>query len=388
MYDFDKIVNRKNTNSVKYDLLNERFGSDDLIPMWVADMDFETPEFIINAIKSRLNHPVLAYSIRGNEFNESIKNWLKNRHNWEVDSSSISFSSGVVPGIVMSILALTNPKDEIIIQPPVYFPFFTSVQKNNRKLIENNLLLKNGRYYIDFKDLEQKAKSAKMLILCNPGNPTATAWTKEELRKIGEICLKNKVKIISDEIHSDLVFKNYKHIPLASISEEISNITITFMAPSKTFNIAGMSTAYTIIENSIMKKKYDAMMYNTHLFLGNVLGNHALIAAYNHGENWLNQAMDYIEENANYVINRLNSELPKVKVIPPEATFLLWIDFNMLEIKHQKIKDLLLNEAKLAFNDGLDFGKNADGFFRMNIAAPRKTIKVAVNRLINTFDKY
>jgi cystathionine beta-lyase len=288
----------------------------------------------------------------------------------------------------MSILALTNPKDEIIIQPPVYFPFFTSVQKNNRKLIENNLLLKNGRYYIDFKDLEQKAKSAKMLILCNPGNPTATAWTKEELRKIGEICLKNKVKIISDEIHSDLVFKNYKHIPLASISEEISNITITFMAPSKTFNIAGMSTAYTIIENSIMKKKYDAMMYNTHLFLGNVLGNHALIAAYNHGENWLNQAMDYIEENANYVINRLNSELPKVKVIPPEATFLLWIDFNMLEIKHQKIKDLLLNEAKLAFNDGLDFGKNADGFFRMNIAAPRKTIKVAVNRLINTFDKY
>jgi len=388
MYDFGKIVNRKNTNSVKYDLLNERFGSDDLIPMWVADMDFETPDFIINAIKSRLNHPVLAYSIRGNEFNGSIKNWLKNRHNWEVDSSSISFSSGVVPGIVMSILALTKVRDEIIVQPPVYFPFFTSVEKNNRKLIENNLVLKNGRYYIDFEDLEQKAKSAKMLILCNPGNPTATAWTKEELRKIGEICLKNKVKIISDEIHSDLVFKNHKHIPLASISKEISNITITFMAPSKTFNIAGMSTAYTIIENSIMKKKYDAMMYNTHLFLGNVLGNQALIAAYNHGENWLNQAMDYIEENANYVINRLNSELPKVKVIPPEATFLLWIDFNMLNLEHQKINDLLLKRAKLAFNDGLDFGKNAEGFFRMNIAAPRKTIEEAVNRLINTFDKY
>lgn len=387
-YNFDKIVDRKGSNSVKYELLEQRFGAEDLTPMWVADMDFETPDFIMNAIKKRLEHNVLGYTIRDKEFNNSIVNWQKKRHNWEINPDSISFSSGVVPGIVMSILGLTKPKDEIIVQPPVYFPFFTSVKDNDRKLSLNNLYEKNGRYHIDYEDLEEKAKTAKMLILCNPANPTATAWTKEELQKVADICIKNDLIVISDEIHSDLIFKPHKHIPFASVNKDIAEKTITFMAPSKTFNVAGLSTAYAIIQNRRLKKVYDSMMFKTHLFLGNILGNHALTAAYNFGEEWLEELLLYLKQNADFVINTLNSKLPKLKIIQPEATFLLWMDFSSFNIKHDEVKNLLIKKAKLALNDGATFGENGKNHFRMNIAAPKPIIEKAVNNLITTFENY
>jgi len=300
-YNFDELLNRENTGSLKYDLRNKIFGKSDVIPMWVADMDFRTPYFIVDALKKCTDNQIFGYFLFDKSYYESIINWIKRHHQWEIKQDWISFSPGVVPSLSLLVLAFTQPGDKIIIQPPVYPPFFFTIKDNNRQVVENPLLLENGRFKMDFGNLEDKLKDAKMLILSNLHNPGGTVWKKEELKKLGELCLKHKVLVVTDEIHSDLVFKPNKFVPLASISEEIANITIALMAPSKTFNMAGLSSSSVIISNPKLKARFDEIMHTIHVGLGNMFGIAATEAAYNNGDEWLKQLLNYIAGNIDFV---------------------------------------------------------------------------------------
>lgn len=380
-YNFDEIINRENTASVKYDLRLQIFGKKDVIPMWVADMDFKTPDFIINAMKERTKHEVFGYSIRPKSYFTSIINWLKRRHQWQIKEDWISFSPGIVPAINMAILAYTNEGDKIIVQPPVYFPFFSAIDNNKRSLVENPLVLKNNRYCIDFKDLEEKLKDAKMLILSNPHNPGGSVWKKDELKKLGEMCIENNVLIMSDEIHADLVFPENKFTPMASISDSIANCTVTFIAPSKTFNMAALATSSVIISNKELKEKYDKVLDTIHIGMGNVFGTVASEAAYTFGDEWLDQLLEYLSKNIDLAESYFTENIPQIKMMRPEGTYLVWLDCSGLNLGEKDLKDFMINDAELGFNDGRMFGSGGEGFMRMNIACPRKTILDALIQL-------
>jgi cystathionine beta-lyase len=382
---FDIIIPRENTSCVKYDLREMFFKNPDVIPMWVADMDFKTPNFIIDAIKERLNHEILGYTFRSDAYHQSIIDWMQSRHQWNIKREWIGFSPGVVPALSLVVLAYTNEGDGIVVQPPVYFPFFPTVEDHKRKLIYNELSYVNGKYEIDFDDLDEKLKKAKAFMFCNPHNPVCRVWTEEELRRVGDLCLKYDVLIFSDEIHSDLIMPGFKHIPMASLSGEISNKTITFMAPSKTFNLAGLSTSFLIIEDTELKKKYDKMLDNFHLGSGNLFGNVALEAAYNNGAEWVDELNEYLYNNYLFVKRFLETELPQIKLIEAEATYLLWMDFSLIGKKEDELKDILINKANLGYNHGSMFGPGGNGFFRMNTACPRSVIEKALNQLKEVF---
>lgn len=386
-YNFDEIIDRKGSNSVKYDLCDDIFGTSDLIPMWVADMDFKTPDFIIKALEQRLKHPILGYSLRPDSYYQSIIKWNKKRYNWNIKKEWISFSPGVVPGFNMAILALSKPGDKIIIQPPVYFPFFTAINNNKRIEVDNTLVLKDNYYNIDFDDLEEKMKDAKIFLLSNPHNPGGRVWTRSELKRIGEMCIKYDVIILSDEIHSDLIMKDYKHIPMASISDEIAERTICFMAPSKTFNIAGLSTSYLVISNEILRNKYEEVVQNLHVNFGNIFGTSALEAAYNFGEDWLKQLLIYVQANIDFTDDYLKKYIPEIKLIRPEATYLLWLDCHDLNMNNEELKSFMINKAKIGFNDGPTFGAGGEGFQRMNVACPLSTLAIALENLKNAVEK-
>ena len=387
-YNFDELVERKGTNCIKYDANERFFGKDDILPLWVADMDFKTPDFIIKAIKERLNHEVFGYSIRTKSYYQSIIDWVKRRHNWEIKKEWISFSPGIVPAINMAVLAYTNPGDKIIIQPPVYHPFFYAIKNNDRELVENPLILRNSRYYVDFKDLEDKLKDAKMLILSNPHNPGGSVWTKDELKKLGELCVKNNVLVMSDEIHADLVYKNYSYTPLASISNEIANYTVTFIAPSKTFNMAALATSSVISSNIELKEKYDKVLDAIHIGMGNVFGTVASEAAYTHGDEWLDQLMEYLEKNLNLVEDYIKEKIPQIKMLRPEGTYLVWLDCSDLDLKGKDLKNFMIEDAGLGFNDGRMFGTGGEGFMRMNIACPKQIVLDALIRLEKAVNNY
>ncbi len=387
MANFDKIIDRSGTASIKYDKRKQVFGRDDVLPMWVADMDFETPGFIIDALKQRLEHPVLGYTLRTPSFFDAFTGWAQKRYDWTVDKKWLTFSPGVVAALALSVLAYTHPGDKIIIQPPVYPPFFSTVKELDRQLLENPLIRDSqGKYRIDFDDLEKKInQGAKMLIFSNPHNPVGRVWTEDELRRLGEICAKNNVIIISDDIHSDFVYSGHKYIPLVKLDPAFEKITVTAMSPSKTFNIAGLSTSIVIIPDDGLREKYNAKLHGAHLFLGNIFGNIAFEKAYNHGAAWLDELMQYLEQNRDLAVNFINEQLPGVSVFKPEGTFLLWLDFSGTGLSHEQIRDKLVNEAKLGFNSGLDFGTQGEKFFRMNIAAPRAVIEEALQRLKKAF---
>ncbi|MBI9037332.1 MAG: PatB family C-S lyase [Bacteroidales bacterium] len=383
-YNFDKIIERENTNCVKYDLRKQIFGTTDLIPMWVADMDYETPDVIMDAIKKRLEHPILGYSFRPESFYKSIIDWMEIRHQWDVKKEWISFSPGVVPALNMIVLGLSEPLDKIIVQPPVYFPFFTAIENHGRKLINNPLIIKNSRLSIDFNDLNAKIKNgAKMLFLCNPHNPGGSVWKREELLKIADLCLKNNVVVVSDEIHSDLIFSPHKHIPFASLSKEIADITVTCMAPSKTFNIAGLSTSFLVISNQELLKKYNKTLDNIHVGQGNIFGAIALETAYNQGSKWLDELLDYLKKNIDFVEDFLKNNIPEIKICRPEATYMIWLDCSDLNMDDKILKRFFIKETKIGLNDGSVFGIGGEGFQRMNIACPLSVIEQALFRLKN-----
>ena len=381
-YNFDQIINRENTASVKWDLRQNLFNTQKVIPMWVADMDFATPPFIIDAIMKRIEHPIFGYSFRTKSYFQSIVNWQKKRYNWEIDPNWISFSPGVVPALNLLVLALTNDSDKIIIQPPVYPPFFDAIRRNNRTLLTNELIYENYRYSIDFDDLTAKVNDgARMIIISNPHNPCGRAWTKQELQQIIDICKKNNVIIVSDEIHCDLVLPGYKHQPMALVDKSYSHNIITAIAPSKTFNIAALSTSSLIIENPILRNKYEEMLETIHVGGGNVLGAIASEAAYTHGEEWLNQLLNYLAGNIAFVKSELAEYSDKIRLVEPEATYLLWFDCSGMKLYGTDLHRHLIDKAGLGLVKGSDFGTCGSTFARMNVACPRKTLEDAMHRL-------
>lgn len=387
LYDFDAVLERGGTDCVKYDLRKETFGKEEVLPMWVADMDFATPDFITKAIAERTLHPVYGYSVMSDEYYNSIIQWVKARHLWEIQRDWISFTPGVVPAVNFAIHAFTNEGDGIIIQPPVYFPFADSIKQNNRKVLENQLLLKDGRYTIDFDDLEKKAGEAKMILLSSPHNPVGRCWSPEELKKLGEICVRNQVIIISDEIHNDLIIPGHRHTPTASLSDEIAEMTITCIAPSKTFNLAGLSTSSVIIQNSALREKFVKFSKQIHISHGNLFGYVASVAAYQAGASWVDQLMKYIKGNFDYLSSFLKSELPGIGVVDLEATYLAWIDFRKTGLSDKEIRRKLVFEAGLGLSPGAIFGQGGQGFQRMNLAAPKKTIETASENLKKAFGR-
>lgn len=385
-YNFDEIIDRKGTDCIKYDALSMFFGAEDILPVWVADMDFKTPDFIVDAIKKRLDHEILGYTYRTDDFSNSIINWVKLRHNWEVPKEWISFSPGVVSAITTAVLAYTEPGDKVIVQTPVYFPFFESVRGVIRRLIENPLKLVNGRYFFDLEDLEAKIDDkTKMLILCNPHNPGGMVWQRRELEALSAICIKHKILVVSDEIHSDLIFSGNTHIPYPMLSEEAAQNCIVCMAPSKTFNVAGLSTSFVVIPNTDLLKTYEKLMRTLHIHMGNIPGTVALQAAYNHGIEWLTQMMDYVESNYEYLSDFIGKNLPKIKVMKPEATYLVWLDFTAYGMNDKQLNKFLIENARVGLNNGGRFGRNGDGFMRINIGCPRSVVEEALNRIHEAF---
>jgi cystathionine beta-lyase len=385
-YNFDEIVPREGTNCIKYDALERFFGSKDVLPLWVADMDFKTPDFIVDAIKKRAEHEIYGYTFRGDSYYNSIIQWMKRRHNWDIQKEWISFSPGVVAGLTFGIEAFSKPGDGVIVQPPVYFPFFDCVKGTKRKLIENPLKIENGRYTFDFEDLKAKIdKKTKLLLLCNPQNPGGTVFSKEELTELATICLENKIMVISDEIHSDLIFNSHKHIPFASISDEIAQNCMVSMAPSKTFNVAGFSSSIVIIPNKTKFARYERAIGVAHLYMGNIFGSVAMEAAYTHGDEWLGQLMIYLQENFKLLENFFKTNLPKVKVMKPEATYLIWLDFREYGMKNAELMKFTIENAKVGLNDGGRFGTGGDGWLRINIGCPRRILTEALERLGRAF---
>jgi cystathionine beta-lyase len=381
-YNFDEPIERKGTECIKWDGMEQFLGSSDALPLWVADMDFLTPDFITQAIQQRAAHSVFGYPLRGEGYFNSLASWLLRRHQWNVETDWIRFSPGVVPAINLAVLAYTQPGDRIIVQPPVYFPFFTAVTDHNRTLVYNQLKLDNGRLCMDFAQLEQlAAEGAKMLIISNPHNPGGSVWTPDELSKLAAICLKHNVIMISDEIHCDLVYPQFKHTPLAGISPGISMNTVTIVAPSKTFNLSGLSTSSVIIENKELRLQFDKQLDKLHIGGGNIFGNIASEAAYNHGDEYVDSLMDYLLENVNFLENYYKQHLPQIKIIRPEATFLVWLDCRELNLNDKELNNFFLHKAKLGLNPGIMFGPGGEGFMRLNIGCPRKSLETAMSQL-------
>jgi cystathionine beta-lyase len=381
-YNFDEIIPRSGTNCIKYDAREWMFKTDDVMPLWVADTDFRTPDFIVDAIRKRAEHELFGYTFKPDSYYDAIIGWMKRRHNWEVKKEWISFSPGVVAGLTIAIETFSKPGDGVIVQPPVYFPFFDSVKGTKRKLVENPLKNENGRLTFDFEDLKSKIdKTTKLLLLCNPQNPGGMVWTRSELEKLSSICLENGVMVISDEIHSDLIFTGHSHIPFTKLSEEAAKNSLVCMAPSKTFNVAGLASSLVIIPDKTKHARYERALNVGHLGMGNIFGTVALEAAYIHGDEWLAQLMDYLWENYLFLEKFMKVHLPKINVMKPEATYLIWLDFRGFGMNDEELMKFTVNKAKVGLNNGGRFGTGGDGWMRLNIGCPRSVLEEGLNRL-------
>jgi len=381
-YNFDEAPVRENSNCLKWDKREEVFGRADVIPMWIADMDFSTPPFIIEALRERLNHEILGYSYRPDAYFNSFIRWASEMYEWEIRREWIEFSPGVVPALNMCTLAYTSPGDEIIIQPPVYPPFYGAVNDHGRKLVFNPLPETDKGWIMDFEGLRRAITSrSRMLILSNPHNPVGRAWTREELNQLAEICHEKGIIILSDEIHSDLTLPGVKHVPLASISEKAASITVTCMAPSKTFNLAGLSTSSVIISDPELMEKYRHTLVGLHMHLGNIFGNIASEAAYTHGHAWLAELMHYVEGNVDLVMNFCHDRLPQIRPVRPEATYMIWLDCRAMGLNSTELNRFFVEQAGVGMNEGIRFGPGGEGFMRMNLACPRATVRKALEQI-------
>lgn len=386
MFDFDTIIDRWNSDSVKYDGLNAEFGCQDILPMWVADMDFQAPPAVLEAARKCCERGVFGYTFRSDEGKEVFRDWVRRRYDWDTRPEWLSSSPGIVTALALSVRALTQPGDKIMIMTPVYPPFFSVVRDNGRQLVYNPLKREEGKYVIDWEDMEEGMKGGvKMLILCNSHNPVGRVWTKEELKRIGDLCCRYDVLIVSDEIHADLALFGNRHTVMASVSDEIANRTLTAMAPSKTFNIAGMMNSVVVARNPEILEKYNRELLALHLDSGNIFGHITLKAAYKYGEEWLNELAMYLGNNVDFALDYFRRELPDVQVCRPEGSFLLWLDFNPTGISHEECGDRLLKRGKIGLNDGLTFGEEGRGFRRMNIGCPRSVLEDGLKRIKSAF---
>ena len=385
-FDFDTVIDRKNTACLKYDFAGEYGVPEDTLPFWIADMDFKVADCITDALRDRVEHGIYGYSDTGISYFRALAGWEKKHFNWDIRPEWLIKTPGVVPAINIAVKALTGENDAVLINQPVYYPFYTAITQNKRKLINSPLILKDGHYEIDFVDLEEKIKTHKVkaAILCSPHNPVGRVWTKEELHAYAEIYRKYNVTVICDEIHADFVFKGHKHIPFASVSEDAADRSVTCTAPSKTFNIAGLQTSNILIPNESIRNKFKAVLDSFGYERPNVMGIIAAEAAYRGGE-WLAAVREYIENNLAFTKKFLAGRLPKMKLIEPEGTYLLWIDCNAYDITDKELENKLLYDAKLWLDMGSMFGPEGNKFFRFNIACPKSVLEKGLDRLAEVF---
>lgn len=388
-YNFDELIPREGTDALRLEGMIADTGRTDLLPLWVADMDFQTPDFIMRAIKHRLEQRILGYTIPSPQYNASIVRWLGHRFGWTIEKEWIHFVSGVVPGVNFALNALTEKGDGVLIMNPVYHPFHMVIESTGRRTVVSPLHIVDGRYEMDLDDIASKLSDCKVLILCNPHNPGGIVWHHEELVRLAEICAEKGVKVISDEIHADLTLHGFKHTPFASISPEAANITVTLMAPSKTFNMPGIVASYYIIPNEALRNRVFTYLDMGDIGNGNIFAFDCTMACYtDEGEDWLNQMLTYVEGNIHYVSDFLAAHCPRIRTIHPEASFLMYLDNRDLGFASQtQLVDFYQNEARLYLNDGSMFGKEGTGFMRLNVASPRKEMEEAMCRLKKAYDK-
>ena len=383
-YNFDEVIDRKNTDSMKWSAsyLEQHFGSADCVPLWVADMDFRTAQPVIDAVTERAGHGIYGYALAGDEFYEAVIKWQKRRNGWEVKKEWIVFSPGVVPALWHIVRTFCSPGEKVILQSPVYYPFYKVIEDNGCQVINNRLINNGGRYEMNFEELERQAEdsSVKMMILCSPHNPVGRVWTKEELRRVSEICFANDVLLVSDEIHSDLVFRPNVHTPAASLSEELMMNTITCMAPSKTFNLAGVQVSDVIVPDRRLRRRLAGSLKSAGV-MPNVFGLAAQTAAYNEGEEWLEQLLEYLAGNLDGMEKFITSELPEVKSRRPEGTYLAWLDFSGYGFTTEELQNRMKNKAGVALDDGYIFGDGGEPCQRINFACPRSVLIKAMERL-------
>jgi len=380
-YDFDNIPPREGSNSVKYDGRSRVFGRADVIPMWVADMDFEVAPCIVRALQKRAAYPIYGYSLTPKSCYDTILNWFGSRHGWAIEQQWINFIPGVVPGLAFAIRAVSAPGEKIVINTPVYHLFAQMVQNNGRTLVESRLIeTGNLHYTFDWDDLDAKLAGARAILLCNPQNPTGRVFTREELLRFGELCIKHDVVIISDEIHSDLIMQPYRHVPIASLSGDVAGRTISLFAPSKTFNLAGLTTSYFLTSDAALRQRLRKELDASHLG-SNIFGTVALEAAYFKGAEWLRQVIEYISANMRYVEKFLSKHLPRIKTHRSEGTYMMWLDCRALGLTQSELVDFMALRAGVGFNDGAMFGPGGEGFMRINVATSREIVERAMEQL-------
>ena len=381
-YDFDEIIERKGTDCFKWDALPTMYGRDDLTPMWVADMDFRSPDFVMDAIRKRCEHEVLGYTMPSNGYWQAVTAWLQKRYNIQATKDDLHFIPGIVAGIAYTLLCLTQPGDKVLVTTPVYPPFLNLPRESKRTLVHSPLIIHDGRFVIDFDDFERKAEGCKLLILSNPHNPAGTVWGKETLQKIADICESKGILVISDEIHADLTLPPHKHVSYSTVSEAAARHSFTFMAPSKTFNIAGLGSSICYIANPDLRKRFFGWLDALGVAGGNIFAFTAAEAAFKQGDEWLQQMLTYLHGNVQTLDNYLKENMPKVKAVLPEASYLAWLDFSGHGLSHKELANRLLNDARVALNDGTTFGGEAyQCCFRLNLGCPRTTLIDALHRI-------
>lgn len=383
MYDFDKIVDRTGSGDLKHEVLAERYGRADLLPLWVADMDFETPEFITDALRRRLEHSLFGYTVEPKDYWPTVQKWIKDHHGWDVKREWLSYIPGIVKGIGMVINVFTKPDEKVIIQPPVYHPFRLTPEGNGREVVYNPLKENSdGSYSMDFDNLEEVADDkCKVLILSNPHNPAGIVWDKDTLARLAEFCYDHNILVISDEIHCDMALWGNTHVPFATASDKATQCSITFGAPSKTFNIAGIVSSYSIIPNDEIRNRFYTWLAANELNEAPMFSPIATIAAFKNGEQWRKAMLHYVEQNIIFMEEYCKTHLPKIKPLRPEASFLVWLDCRALGLNHEQLIDLFVDKAHLALNDGEMFGKGGAGFMRVNVGTPRAILTKALEQL-------
>lgn len=385
-YSFDEVIDRTGTAAVKIDGMKEVWGRTDLLPLWVADMDFATPPFILDAIRRRCEHPILGYTEKPESYYQAIIGWVKRRYGMEVSKEQLNYVPGIVAGLGMALNCFTVPGDKVMIMPPVYHPFAWLVQRNGRCLVECPLKLENGTYRMDLDLFRRSIKGVRVLILCNPHNPGGVVWTKEELEALADVCAEDNVIVFSDEIHADLTLPPHRHVPFAMISEHARNNSVTFMAPSKAFNMPGMAASHTVIYNEGLRKRFVSYLDAGELDMGHVLAYPAVEAAYTQGDEWLEQCLAYVQANIDYVEAYLQENLPAIQAMRPQASYLVWLDCRKLGLSQEALVDFFVSGARLALNDGAMFGKEGEGFMRMNVGCPRSILEQAMKQLKEAYD--
>ena len=378
-YNFDQIIDRRGTDALKIDAVPAIWGRDDLMPLWVADMDFATPPFIMEAMRRRLDHEVIGYTVRTPQWASSIVAWQQSRYGWEIQPEWLNFVPGIVPGIAFVISCFTEPGDAILIQPPVYHPYIHVPTNLGRTLRRNRLDLVDGQYQIDFERFERDVRGCKLFLLCHPHNPGGRVWSEEELRRIAEICHREGVIVVSDEIHADLTLPPYRHVPFAKVSAEAAECSITLMSPSKAFNMAGLTSSYSVISNEALREKFHRHLEHSELNLGHAFAFISVAAAYSNGTEWLDQMLAYVQGNIDYMELYLATSLPQVGMIRPQASYLVFLDFRKLGLSQAELNKFIVDKARLALNDGAMF--EGEGFMRLNAASPRSVIEEAMRRL-------